>query len=93
MTAKNPREYRNGEGFQISNITQLTTFLPRNIAGVFYNDPHRYYGDNPNHMYIDNEKMLLFLNDRVGKLWDENILDRDNESKKFKGSKYIFQND
>ena len=92
MTAKDPREYRNGEGLQISNITQLETFLPRNIAGVFYNSPHRYYGDNPNHRYIDNEKMLLFLNDRVGKLCDENILSRENESKKFKGSKYIFQN-
>ena len=93
MTAKNPHDYRNGEGFQISNITQLTSFLPKNIAGVLYNCPDRYYGDNPNERNIDNEKMLLFLNDRVGKLCDENILSREKESKKFKGSKYIFQND
>ena len=93
MTAKNPRDYRNGEGFQISNITQLTSFLPKNIAGVLYNCPHRYYGDDPNERNIDNAKMLLFLNNRVGKLCDENILSREKESKKFKGSKYSFQND
>ena len=31
MTAKNPHDYRNGEGFQISNITQLTSFLPKTL--------------------------------------------------------------
>ena len=42
MTSKEPENYKNGDGFRISSVTQLTTFLPKNIAGVKYNNPHRH---------------------------------------------------
>ena len=67
MTSNEPDDYKYGEGFRISSIIQLRTFLPRNIAGVNYTDPYRYRGNNPKTMYIDNEHMLLFLNNRIGK--------------------------
>ena len=94
MTSKEPENYKNGDGFQISSGTQLTTFLPKNIAGVMYNDPHRHYGSNADCLYIDNEKMLLFLNGRIGKLCDEKMLSRSDDlrSKKFKGAKALFEN-
>ena len=94
MTSKDPSGYKNGDGFQISNITQLETFLPRNIAKVHYNDPYMYHGNNPNHLYIDNENMLLFLNDRMGNLCDKSLLSRkiNKGPKKFKGAKSLFQN-
>ena len=94
MTSKEPENYKNGDGFQISSVTQLTTFLPKNIAGVMYNDPHRHYGSNADCLYIDNEKMLLFLNGRIGKLCDEKMLSRSDDfrSKKFKGAKALFEN-
>ena len=76
MTSNEPDDYKNGEGFRISSIIQLRTFLPRNVAGVNYNDPYRYRGNNPKTMYIDNEHMLLFLNDRIGKLCDAHVLTR-----------------
>ena len=92
MTSNEPDDYKNGEGFRISSIIQLRTFLPKNVAGVNYNDPYRYRGNNPKTMYIDNEHMLLFLNDRIGKLCDEHVLTRTDCSKKFKGVKYLFAN-
>ena len=93
MSSNDPTFYKNGEGFRIADVTQLTTFLPRNMAGVEYNDPHRHYGDNPNHLYINNEKMLLFLNERIGNLCDTNVLQRDDDkhTKQFKGAKSLFQ--
>ena len=94
MTSQDPRGYKNGDGSKILNITQLVTFLPRNIAKVQYNDPHMYHGNNPNVLYIDNEEMLLFLNKRIGNLVDESLLSRKikNGHKKFKGAKFLFEN-
>ena len=93
MSSNDPTCSKNGDGFRIADVTQLTTFLPRNIAGVKYNNPYRHYGDNPNHLYIDNEKMLLFLNDRIGNLCQRDLLQRqdDKHSKKFKGAKSLFE--
>ena len=93
MSSKDPTHYKNGEGFRIQDVTQLTTFLPRNMAGVPYNDPHRHYGDNPKYLFIDNEEMLVFLNGRIGNLCDKAVLQRDddNRSKKFKGAKSLFE--
>ena len=93
MSSKDPTYYKNGDGFRIQDRTQLTSFLPKNMAEVPYNNPHRHYGDNPNHLYIDNEKMLVFLNGRIGNLCDKAVLQRDydNHSKKFKGAKSLFE--
>ena len=65
MTSHDPSGYKNGDGFKISSITQLGTFLPRNIANLRYNDPYMYHGNNPKFLHIDNEEMLLFLNKRI----------------------------
>ena len=58
MTSKEPEKYKNGDGLQILSVTQLTTFLPKNIAGVKYNEPHRHYGSNPDFLYIANAFIL-----------------------------------
>ena len=61
MTSHDPSGYTNEDGLKISNITQLETFLSRNIPKVHYNGPYMYHGNNPNYLYTDNEQMLLFL--------------------------------
>jgi hypothetical protein len=92
MTSNEADDYKNVEGFQISSIIQLWTFLLKNVAGVNYNDPYRYRGNNPKTIYIDNEHMPLFLNDTIGKLCDELVLTRTDWYKKCKGVKYLFEN-
>ena len=93
MTSTDPSEYKNGDGLQISDITQLQTFLPRNIANIQYNDPYMYYGNNPIHLHIDNEKMLLFLNERIGSLCDKGLLSHEvDDGNKFRGAKALFEN-
>ena len=49
MSSDDPNKYINGAGWQIRYSTQLSSFLPKNIAGVSYNFPFRYYGSNPKH--------------------------------------------
>ena len=54
MDHQDPLNFQNGDpGYKIADSTQLVTFLPKNVAGVSYNNPHRYYGNNPKTMYID----------------------------------------
>ena len=55
MTSENPRDYETGDGFKIFDITQLSSFLPKNMANVKYNEPYRPIGSNPDYLYIDNE--------------------------------------
>ena len=83
MSDRNPENFQIGDGWQIKDITQLGTFLPQNAAGVSYNDPYRYYGRNPNSWYIGNESMLQFLNQKIGKLCDEDL--------KKKGPRLLFE--
>ena len=71
MSDKNPEKFKTGDDWQIADITHLRTFLPQNAAGVSYNDPYRYHGNNPNTWYIDNNYMLQFFNKKIGKLCDE----------------------
>ena len=94
MTSHDPSGYKNGDGFKISSITQLGTFLPRNIANLRYNDPYMYHGNNPKFLHIDNEEMLLFLNKRIGSLCDDRLLSRkfNNKHENFKGAKFLFEN-
>ena len=70
MSSTNPGQFKRGDGCQISNITQLGTFLPKNAAGVSFNNPFRYYGNNPKTWYFDNNEMLQFFNKKIGKLCD-----------------------
>ena len=93
MSSNDPTFYKNGDGLRIAGSTQLVTFLPQNLANVKYNDPLRHYGDNPNHLYLSNEKMLMFLNDRIGNLCNKRMLERDddNRTKKFRGVKSLFE--
>ena len=94
MTSHDPSGYKNEDGLKISNITQLETFLSRNIQKVHYNGPYMYHGNNPKYLYTDNEQMLIFLNERNGNLCDESFLSRkiDNGPKKYKGAKFLFEN-
>ena len=93
MTSENPRDYETGDGFKIFDITQLSSFLPKNMANVIYNEPYRHIGSNPDYLYIDNEKMLIFLNEKIGNLCKKDLLQRqDNGSKGYKGAKALFEN-
>ena len=94
MTSHNPSGNKNRDGSKISNITQLWTFLHRNVAKVQYNGPYMHHGNDPNFLYIDNEQMLLFPNERIGNLFDESLLSHkiDNNHKKLKGAKFLFEN-
>ena len=70
MSSENPEQFKRGDGCQISNITQVRTFLPKNAAGVSFNNPLRYHGNNPKTWYFDNNEMLQFFNKKIGKLCD-----------------------
>ena len=79
MSDSDPANYQNGDpGYQIAETTQLKSFLPKNAAGMAYNHPFRYHGSNPNHWNFSNEKMLLFLNEKIGNLWDKDEISNDN---------------
>ena len=92
MTSENPRDYETGDGFKIFDITQLSSFLPKNMANVISNKPYRHIGSNPDYLYIDNEEMLIFLNEKIG-LCKKDLLQRqDNGSKGYKGAKALFEN-
>ena len=94
MTSDNPCDYETGDGFKIFDITQVTSFLPKNIAKVRYNNPHRHQGNNPDYLYYDNEGMLLLLNAKIGNLCEKDVLQRQNPgTRKYKGAKALFQND
>ena len=93
MTSDDPSKYKNEDGDIIANITQLSSFLPKNIAGSRYNNPHRHIGSNPEYLYFENENMLIYLNDKVGKLCDKHVLQRQGTgSKNYRGAKLLFEN-
>ena len=63
------------------------------MANLIYNEPYRHIGSNPDYLYIDNEKMLIFLNEKIGNLCKKDLLQRqDNGSKGYKGAKALFEN-
>ena len=93
MTSEDPSDFKNEDGYKISNITQLTSFLPKNIANVSYNEPNRHHGNNPDFLYLQNEKMLVFLNEKIGNLCEKGVLQRQsNNLKKYQGAKLLFGN-
>ena len=93
MTSEDPCHFKNGDGYKISNLTQLTSFLPKNIANVCYNKPSRSHGSNPDFLYLSNEKMLIFLNEKIGSLCEKEVLERQsNNLKAYQGAKSLFRN-
>ena len=93
MTSEDPSDFKNGDGYKISDITQLTSFLPKNIANVCYNEPNRHHGNNPDFLYLQNEKMLVFLNEKIGNLCEKGVLQRQsNNLKTYQGAKLLFGN-
>ena len=93
MTSEDPSDFKNGDGYKISNLTQLKSFLPKNIENVFYNEPCRSHGNNPDFLYLDNEKVLIFLNEKIGNLCEKEVLQRQtNTLKAYQGAKLLFRN-
>ena len=93
MTSEDPSDFKNGDDCKISNLTQLKSFLPKNIANVCYNDPCRSHGSNPEYLYLSNEKMLIFLNEKIGNLCNKEVLQRQTDNLKvYQGAKSLFKN-
>ena len=75
MNFDDPGEFKDGLGRRIRDISVLTSWLPRNIAGVDYNCPYRYRGNNPKHWSVENDKILIYLNKRIGNFMENKVLD------------------